>query len=125
MEAILNYPGVTSLGAGLEDSAKFLNDLPAEIALPVLLSPIILALLSRRIFVFFSSALLVLVTFALLAWPAQIYIVLALATYVGSLIAASMGIAAFRTNRAIQLQLTELRQTVSQLQASIFAPLYA
>jgi len=118
MEAILNYPAVASLGPWLDHCAKFLNDLPAQIALPVLLSPIILALLSRRIFVFFSSALLVLVAFALLAWPAQIHITLALATYLGSLIAACLGIAASRTNRAIQLQLGELRQNVSQLQAS-------
>jgi hypothetical protein len=118
MDAILDPRLVESLGAWLDKLAQGLNNAPLEIAVPALLLPIVLAILSRRVFVILGSLLLTLIVLVMLIRPALFETAVVVMAYLGSLIVALAGILEFRRTRAIQLQLAELRQDVNQLQST-------
>ena len=104
-----------SLGAWLNELQFALADTPKTIVLSACFLPIILAIISRRAFVFLGSALLASMALLVVVQPSSIVATIEIGAYVGSVIIALLGIYARRKNAAIHAELTDLRVEVNKL----------
>jgi hypothetical protein len=104
-----------SLGAWLNELEFALVDAPKEIVLSACFLPIMLAIISRRAFVFLGSVLLASIALLVVVQPSSIAATIEIGAYVGSVIIALLGIYARRKDAAIHAELTNLRVEVNQL----------
>ncbi len=104
-----------SLGAWLTELELALADAPKAIVLAACFLPIILAIISRRAFVFLGSVLLASIAFLVVVQPSSIAATIEIGAYVGSIIIALLGIYARRKDAAIHAELTNLRVEVNRL----------
>jgi hypothetical protein len=87
-------------------------------AIAVLLLPVALAILSKRMVVVLGCILLAAIAFCTFVTTSNMAMILAGGVYLGSLIVALSGISACRRDRALQVELDLLRRDVRELLAA-------
>ena len=107
----IEYSSLHACRSTLEDP----TDAPKEIVLSACFLPIILAIISRRAFVFLGSVLLASIALLVVVQPSSIAATIEVGAYVGSVIIALLGICARRKDADIHAQLTSLRVEVNRL----------
>ena len=107
-----------SLGRWLDWLVQHLNASASDLALALLLLPILLAFLSRQLVAILGTALLAIVAVVARLIPEQIGSIIVLSGFVGSFILALHGVLSWREHRALQIQLAQLREEVLRLQVA-------
>jgi hypothetical protein len=103
------------LQSWLEQSALLLRTIPTEYAAAATVLPVILAAFSKRTAIFLGTALLAVVALILLLEPSFAAVTIAIGAYIGSLIAAFLGIQARRKESATEAELANIRSELKNL----------
>jgi hypothetical protein len=102
------------LQAVLDHLPTLLADIPSGAMLSVLLVPLVIAAISRRLFNFLGASLLAIIPPLVLLKQTSDAPIFAAGAYIGSLIVALSGIAARRRDLALLHKMTSLRAEVNQ-----------
>jgi hypothetical protein len=93
----------------------FLRTIPTEYALVATVLPLILAVFSKRTAIVLGTTLLAAVSLLLVLEPPSAAVTIAVGAYIGSLIAASLGIQARRKQAATEAELANIRSELKNL----------
>ncbi len=97
---------------------QHLSTSASDLALTALLLPILLAFLSRQLIAILGTVLLAIVAAAARMNPEQIGPIIALSGFVGSFVFALYGVLSWRRDRALRIELAQLREEVLRLRVA-------
>jgi len=96
---------------------SLLSAVPIEIALVAFFIPIVLALFSKRIVVFFSCVLIAAIALSTFLHPSSITSIVVLGAYFSSILLAIFGINASRQASAVSTELINLRSELDEMKS--------